>query len=277
MTGGRKAHSGRRPGPSPCPSSRPPGTDPRSIPPLDLVDRPPVRPAVPDRPARPGLAGGPGAGGPLCHPVDGPRVLGSSFAWYRPAQRRSNTLSRRFHGAERPTKDIDLVPKSSGENLDRLAGALGEVGAYLRVEGLTDDEARALPVQLDAAALDRMEVSTWRTDAGDLDVLIGLRSAAGERVSYDELEQRSVETTLGAVTIRLADSPASSSRRDSRTGRRTVKRSQKFRNCCARTSRPSGLHRGQAISIAHRTTCVSAGGVPPPTPQTRRSGGSASG
>ena len=64
-----------------------------------------------------------------------------------------------------------------------------------------------MPVQLDAAALDRMEVSTWRTDAGDLDVLIGLRSAAGERVSYDELEQRSVETTLGAVTIRLAELP----------------------------------------------------------------------
>jgi hypothetical protein len=50
-------------------------------------------------------------------------------------------LGARAHGAQRPTQDIDFVPSSTGENLDRLAGALRELGARLRVAGMSDDEA----------------------------------------------------------------------------------------------------------------------------------------
>lgn len=70
------------------------------------------------------------------------------------------------------------------DNLDRLAAALRELGAYLRVGGLADDEARALPLVLDGAALARMEISTCRTDAGDLDVLRDLRATDGRRLGY---------------------------------------------------------------------------------------------
>jgi hypothetical protein len=37
---------------------------------------------------------------------------------------------------------------------------MAELNARLRVEGLRDDEARQLPVQLDAAMLSSMEIST---------------------------------------------------------------------------------------------------------------------
>jgi hypothetical protein len=55
-------------------------------------------------------------------------------------------LGARADGATRPTQDIDFVPSSTRENLDRLAGALRELGARLRVAGMSDDEARQLPV-----------------------------------------------------------------------------------------------------------------------------------
>jgi hypothetical protein len=62
------------------------------------------------------------------------------------------------------------------QNLKRLAAAHRVLNARLRVHGLTDDEAAALPTQLDAETLGRIEISTWRTDAGDLDVLTDLPS-----------------------------------------------------------------------------------------------------
>ncbi|MEJ5256194.1 MAG: hypothetical protein WHS89_12690 [Acidimicrobiales bacterium] len=58
-------------------------------------------------------------------------------------------VATRFHGAERLTKDIDLVPRSDADNLERLAAALRDLGAFLRVGGMSDDEARALPLVLD--------------------------------------------------------------------------------------------------------------------------------
>ena len=52
------------------------------------------------------------------------------------------------YGARRPTSDLDCV------------------NARLRFHGLSDEEAALLRTQLDAETLGRMEISTWRTDAG---------------------------------------------------------------------------------------------------------------
>ena len=57
------------------------------------------------------------------------------------------------YGAERPTEDVDCVVRRERANLERLAGALRELHARLRVGGMSDAEARALPVQIDATAL----------------------------------------------------------------------------------------------------------------------------
>ncbi len=58
------------------------------------------------------------------------------------------------NGAQRPTDDIDCVVRRERDNLDRLADALRERNARLCVGGMTDAEARLLPVRLDAAMLE---------------------------------------------------------------------------------------------------------------------------
>jgi hypothetical protein len=71
--------------------------------------------------------------------------------------------------------------------LDRLGGALRELGARLRVGRLSDEEARLLPLQLDGASLARGQMWTLRTDAGDLDVLANIPGAGGARLGYEAL------------------------------------------------------------------------------------------
>lgn len=56
-------------------------------------------------------------------------------------------LRREQEAAERLTEDVDVLPDDDEENLRRLAAALAELGAFLRVGGMSDDEARALPVK----------------------------------------------------------------------------------------------------------------------------------
>jgi hypothetical protein len=69
---------------------------------------------------------------------------------------------------------------------------------------MTDAEARALPVQIDATTLDMAGMSTWMTDAGPFDVLAGLESSDGRLVPYEELAQRATVLRGGGFTIRAA-------------------------------------------------------------------------
>ena len=113
-------------------------------------------------------------------------------------------LGARAHGATRPTSDIDLVPDGDDDNLARLAAALLELNARLRVGGMTDDEARQLPVQLDAETLRSFGSSTWMTDAGPIDVLRDLRDRQGGDVTFDALISRGVDQQIGAVVVHVA-------------------------------------------------------------------------
>jgi hypothetical protein len=79
-----------------------------------------------------------------------------------------------------------------------------ELGARLRVDGMTDAEAKLLPVQIDRQMLAALEISTWMTDAGPFDVLTDLRAADGRRVPYQELARRSSLIAAGGVSVRLA-------------------------------------------------------------------------
>jgi hypothetical protein len=47
-------------------------------------------------------------------------------------------FAARAHGATRPTADIDCVPDTDADNYERLAAALRELGARLRVGGMSD-------------------------------------------------------------------------------------------------------------------------------------------
>jgi hypothetical protein len=106
-----------------------------------------------------------------------------------------------LHGARRPTGDVDALARSTLDNLGRLAQALRALGAFLRVGGLPDDEARQLPVVIDGTMLSQAQISTWRTDAGDLDIMHSLPDRNGRRVGYDELAgtAREIRTESGVI------------------------------------------------------------------------------
>lgn len=112
-------------------------------------------------------------------------------------------FASQLHGARRQTYDIDFVPAATEANDDRLAAALRELGARLRVAGLTDEEARQLPVTIDAATLRAFGSTTWTTDAGPLDVLRELPVAGGRR-TFDELIQRCTDVAVDGIVIHLA-------------------------------------------------------------------------
>lgn len=110
----------------------------------------------------------------------------------------------RAYGAERLTEDADCVVRRERANLDRLANAMRELNARLRVSGMTDDDARQLPVQLDGNMLASADISTWMTDAGGFDVLPGLVGADGLLVPYEDLAQRRTIIRGAGFTIRAA-------------------------------------------------------------------------
>ncbi len=111
-------------------------------------------------------------------------------------------IAATIHGASRQTTDFDCLPARTEQNLRRLAAALTELGARLRVGGLTDEESKALGVVIDDVTLDRAQQTTWRTDAGDLDVLTEVAHRGG-RTGYEDLASRSVSLRLDDIDIRL--------------------------------------------------------------------------
>jgi predicted nucleotidyltransferase len=111
------------------------------------------------------------------------------------------------YGARRPTSDLDCVTRRTEENLNRLAAALRALNARLRVHGLSDEEAAALPTRLDAETLGRMEISTWRTDAGELDVLTDIPSRDGRRLRYADLITRAHTSHIHGVAVQVVALP----------------------------------------------------------------------
>lgn len=108
------------------------------------------------------------------------------------------------HGALNPTLDLDCVAERTAGNLARLAAAMRELNAHLRVAGLDDTEAAQLPVQIDADSLARMELSTWRTDAGDVDILANIPDRGGELRGYAQLAERAITLELDGVVVQVA-------------------------------------------------------------------------
>ncbi len=58
-------------------------------------------------------------------------------------------LSARAYGAQRLTYDLDCVPARSPENLHALADALHQLEARLRIDRVSDQESRTLPVDVE--------------------------------------------------------------------------------------------------------------------------------
>jgi hypothetical protein len=93
-------------------------------------------------------------------------------------------VAARLHGATRATDDFDLCTSYDRRNLVRLAAALNALGATFR--GIWDE---LPPVSVES--LRRMEIATWRTTSGDIDVLVGIPGAAS-LMGYVELRRRAI-------------------------------------------------------------------------------------
>ena len=109
-----------------------------------------------------------------------------------------------LYGATRGTRDLDCVPDTTVENLARLAGAMRELNARLRVAGLSDTDAMQLPTQLDATTFRQLQISTWRTDAGDLDVLADIPNHLGDHLRYENLVPRALVIDVSGQPVHVA-------------------------------------------------------------------------
>ncbi len=95
------------------------------------------------------------------------------------------------HGSPLATEDVDIAPRRDRGNFDRLAAALAELGARLRVAGEPD----GVPFPIDAGFLAAQpHLLTMVTDAGDVDLTI---TPSGFPNGYDDLIAGSVIVDLG--------------------------------------------------------------------------------
>jgi hypothetical protein len=103
----------------------------------------------------------------------------------------------RMHGSTRPTRDVDVTPATTRENLDRLAAALRELDAHIR----TDAVPEGLPFSTSGEALAGHRMLNLQTRHGELDLTI---RPAGFEGGYDELIGRSGHRSLGQIHVRVA-------------------------------------------------------------------------
>jgi hypothetical protein len=99
-------------------------------------------------------------------------------------------------GGHRPTFDVDLCYRRTPENLQRLATALVPLKPMLR------NAPPDLPFRADARALEMGNSFTFRTAAGDLD-LLGYVEPIG---TYEQLIARAETYDLGGLNVRTIGS-----------------------------------------------------------------------
>jgi hypothetical protein len=105
-------------------------------------------------------------------------------------------LAAAAHGAPYPTYDVDIVPASDPGNLARLSGALSELNARVRAEGVEG----GLPFSHDADSLAAVAVWNLVTDHGALDLSFLPSGTDG----FSDLKREAVETPTFGVVVRLA-------------------------------------------------------------------------
>lgn len=101
-----------------------------------------------------------------------------------------------IHGSPYVTTDIDVVPESSLDNLDRLSAALRAMNARV----WTTSEPEGIPFDHDASSLAR--VRTWNlvTDLGRLDVTFEPSGTRG----YEDLARGAVRLEIMGTRVEVA-------------------------------------------------------------------------
>jgi hypothetical protein len=111
-------------------------------------------------------------------------------------------VAAQVYGATRVTKDLDVCPAWSAENLERLAAALRALGARMKIgEGSIE----LLDVALDAKTLANMEIVPWRTSAGDVDVLLGIPNTSRfDLARYEQLAATAIIVEVDGLEVAVA-------------------------------------------------------------------------
>ncbi len=97
-----------------------------------------------------------------------------------------------------PTQDIDITPAAVPENLARLAAALNELGARLRVPD--EPTGFAIPGGVTVELLSTMQVLTLVTTAGPLDISMVPQGTEG----YPDLRRAQVSIAHGDRVVPVA-------------------------------------------------------------------------
>lgn len=97
-----------------------------------------------------------------------------------------------------PTRDIDLTPETSVENLARLSSALKDLGARVR----TDAVPEGLPFEHDGASLRRAAIWNLVCPLGEFDITF---SPSGFERGYRDLEPRAHLLRVAGVEVSVAD------------------------------------------------------------------------
>ncbi len=80
-------------------------------------------------------------------------------------------------------------------------GALVPLHPRLRIEGLTDEEAHALPFQLDQRTLQQTAILTLRTDVAELDLMITVPGVG----NYTQVKDASTEIEVFGTRLLVLD------------------------------------------------------------------------
>ncbi len=105
------------------------------------------------------------------------------------------------HGHVRPSKDLDIVPEPSRENLERLVGALLAVNAADAEVGDFDPSELAMSAtRID----DLLQGGNFRltTDLGDLDIMQWASGIDADDL-YRELDSQALQANVDGTTIRV--------------------------------------------------------------------------
>jgi hypothetical protein len=105
-------------------------------------------------------------------------------------------LATIFHGSPVRTGDADITPAADRGNLERLAAALAELDARIRVAG----EREGLAFDRSAEALSRAQIWNLITPHGDLDISFVPSGTAG----YDDLIRDAVTYEIAGVHVKVA-------------------------------------------------------------------------
>ncbi len=101
-----------------------------------------------------------------------------------------------LHASPFATRDVDVTPRRTADNMERLVSALRDLGARV----LTDSEPAGVPFSFDARSLGESAVWNLVTRFGRLDISFVPNGTEG----FPDLDRDAAEVEIDGIRIRIA-------------------------------------------------------------------------